>query len=345
MRRSLALFLLLAAGCAAAGAERDGAFLLGGIQVNEPDHGAWVEALQAAGMNAVQVTVYARQGDWDTADLWWESEEPWVVAEARAAKARGLAVVLVLRVALDHAYPRNRFFWHGMILPTSDAQVAEWFRRYGEFVDQWAGVAQREGIDLLAIASEMNSLASTLPVAEVPVLEEYWANAEKVAGEQGKLLAHGAELAGRSIWMPGGESYPALDAYLADQAAAHRAWARQVAFLDAPDAVAAINERRRRLERGWEQVIEGARAAYAGRLTYAANFDQYREVGFWDRLDLLAINAYFPLRERLLEDSSEGELLAALRGGWRGILADLDAFRRATGIPAHPVLFSELGYT
>ncbi len=344
---TLLIAAALTAGCGPArpAAAPASSFLLGGIQVNEPDHGAWLDALGRAGMNAVEVTVYARQGNWDTASLWWESEEPWVIAEARAARQRGLSVVLVLRVALDHAYPKNRFFWHGMVMPASDEEVSEWFRRYGEFVAQWAALAEREGIDVLAIGSEMNAMASTRSVEEVPALEEYWANPEKVAAEQGRMLEHADELEGRSIWMPGGEGYGGLAAYLADQATAHRAWARRVAFLDAPDPPAAINQRRRLLEEGWRGVIDRARGAYSGRLTYAANFDQYESVGFWRELDLIGINAYFPLRERLQASSSEEELLATLRHGWHRILTRLDAFRHSEAIPSYPVLFSELGYT
>ena len=104
-------------------------FYLGGIQVNEPDHDAWVRALAESGMNTVAVTVYAKQGDWDSTNLWWEEEEPWVIAEARAARRRGLDVALVLRVALDHAFERNKFFWHGMIMPDSDDALNEWFNR------------------------------------------------------------------------------------------------------------------------------------------------------------------------------------------------------------------------
>ncbi|MGB6361383.1 MAG: hypothetical protein WBG64_01815, partial [Thermoanaerobaculia bacterium] len=93
----------------------DMTFFLGGIQVDEPDHEAWVRTLDEVGMNTVAVTVYARQGDWDTANLWFDDEAPWVVNEIRVAKSHGLKVVLVLRVALDHAFERNKFFWHGMI--------------------------------------------------------------------------------------------------------------------------------------------------------------------------------------------------------------------------------------
>ena len=78
-------------------------FFLGGIQVNEPEHETWVRTLDEVGMNTVAVTVYARQGDWDSANLWFDDEAPWVINEIRVAKAHGLKVVLVLRVALDLA--------------------------------------------------------------------------------------------------------------------------------------------------------------------------------------------------------------------------------------------------
>ena len=137
---------------------------LGGIQVNEPDHEAWVRALTESGMNTVAVTVYAKQGDWDSTNLWWEDEEPWVLSEVRAARKMGLDVVLVLRVALDHAFERNKFFWHGMIMPDSDEALNEWFDRYSDYVLEWARIAEEEGIDVLAIGSELNSMANTVPL-------------------------------------------------------------------------------------------------------------------------------------------------------------------------------------
>ncbi|NIR42384.1 MAG: hypothetical protein GWN99_00005, partial [Gemmatimonadetes bacterium] len=51
-------------------------FFLGGIQVNEADHEAWFDALEAQSMNTVQVTEYAKQGDWDTDHMWWDDEAP-----------------------------------------------------------------------------------------------------------------------------------------------------------------------------------------------------------------------------------------------------------------------------
>ncbi len=324
------------------GPERE--FLLGGIQVNEPDHAVWAETLERSGMNAVAVTVYAHQGDWDSANLWYDEEEPWVVAEARAARARGLEVVLVLRVALDHAFPRNKFLWHGMIQPRSEDDLDEWFRRYGAFVARWAEIAEREGIGVLAVASELNSLTNTVPVAELPVLEEYWTHAEKVERERRRVLAHAETIEARNLSVRGNPGYESLEGYLGDRDRAHVEWAEQTTWLGEPDALERINARRALLAERWAEVIEGARAAYSGTLTYAANFDQYEFVSFWDRLDAIGINAYFPLRRWALAGLGEEDLLAHLTAGWSRVLSGLESFRAARGLGDRPVLFTELGY-
>ena len=111
-------------------------FLLGGIQVNEPDDARWFQALLDTKMNSVAVTVYAKQGDWDSDNLWHDDDESGLTKEIRGAKARGLRVVLILRVALDHAFPRNRFLWHGLIMPKSDELLDSWFAKYRSFVNK-----------------------------------------------------------------------------------------------------------------------------------------------------------------------------------------------------------------
>jgi len=319
-------------------------FLLGGIQVNEPDHRVWVEALDDSGFNTVAITVYAKQGDWDSDNLWYEEEEPWVVGEAIVAKEKGLEVVLVLRVALDHAFERNRFFWHGMIMPSTDEEVEEWFRRYEAFVLKWARIAQDVNIDVLAVGSELNTLTNTRVIDELPGLEEYWTNEEKVAGENEKVLAHSEEIEGRQIWVRGNEEYQALEPYLDDRSAAHARWARKISYLDDSDPIARINERRNLLRSSWIRVIDQVRKTYTGSLTYAANFDQYFDVDFWDQLDLIGINAYFPLRQRDLPAAAADDRVAIFRSRWSTILHDIDEFRRQEGIPNHRVLFTELGY-
>ena len=319
-------------------------FYLGGIQVNEPDHAAWVRDLDQSGFNTVSVTVYAKQGDWDTSNLWWEEDEPYVVSEAIAAQQRRLNVALVLRVALDHAYERNKFFWHGMIMPPTDAELNEWFDRYKEFAVKWGVIAEGLGIDVLGIASELNSLTNTLPVDEVPGLEEYWSNEEKVDLENEKVLAYRDEIEGRRIWVRGNDDYESLAPFLDDRARAHAAWARQVSWLENADPVAAINARRGLLLERWTEVIRAVREVYSGALTYAANFDQYDSVAFWSELDLISINAYFPLRNRDLPVASHGDLVPLFKARWETILRGIDDFRIEQGVPNHRILFTELGY-
>lgn len=319
-------------------------FFLGGIQVNEADHQVWVEALDDAGMNTVAVTVYAMQGDWDSANLWWEDEEPWVLQEMRTAHGRGLDSVLVLRVALDHAFERNKFFWHGMIAPLGEAALDEWFARYTRFVLEWAEVAEREGVAVLAIGSELNALTNTIQLAELPNLEQYYADSEKVAGENAKVLAYQEAIEENHLFVRGYEPEGSLPEFLDLRSQAERAWAEQVAYLDQDDALAAVNARRRRLAGKWRQLIAEVRERYSGVLTYAANFDQYELVAFWGELDLISINAYFPLRRHFLPEIGDEELAALLENRWRVHLDRLDRFRRRIGLDEHRFLLTELGY-
>lgn len=329
-------------------------FYLGGIQVNEPDLDHWVESLDAAGLNTVSVTNYAKQGDWDSANLWWDDDRDGVLAEIRAAESHGLHSVLILRVALDHAFERNRFLWHGMIQPNTEEDLAEWFDRYERFVVEWARIAQDEGVDVLMVASEMNSLTSTVRLEEMPSLERYFLDESQQANRRAAFLDNAEGVDTRHLWTRGGNSYDSLAEYLDDRIAVEQSWAEQVAGIGAADqdgdldsetAVAAMNRRRELLERYWTDLIARVREVYDGPLGYAANFDQYHEVAFWDQLDVMGINAYFPLRSGSLDERDEETLRRELVDGWRGVLDGIDAFRRGQGVPDMPVLFSELGYT
>ena len=322
-------------------------FLLGGIQLNEDDHERWAAALIQAGMNAVEVTAYAHQGAWNTADLWYAEEEPAVHAEIRAARRNGLQVVLVLRVALDHNDPANRFLWHGLIFPRTEEELAAWFEKYGDYVVRWARVAQAEGVEVLGLASELNSLLATLPVEEIPELPAYYLSDAKQQ-ELRELVGRYRHLFGEEdrIAMGAGD-FASLDELLVARNRFERRWARAYTFTasgagaePAEDRIDAINRRRRVLEDHWRRLIERVRAVYGGRLTLAANFDNYQDVSFWDGLDFLGINAYFPLREALEAPLNE----AGLTESWRGVFAGIEAFRRKREL-SQEVIFTELGYT
>lgn len=88
-------------------------------------------------------------------------------------------------------------------------------------------------------------------------------------------------------------------------------------------------------EARWRSLIANVRAETDVPLTYAANWDDYEGVAFWDALDAIGIQAYFPLTDE--NDSSE----SAIRRGWEQWMGTLSAFARDH---ERPILFTELGY-
>ncbi len=316
--KKVILLILLISGCSFL---NQPVFYLGGIQVNEADHNEWIDSLKREGMNTIPVTVYAHQGDWDSDSLWWDKEAPSVINEIRTAKKAGLKVVFILRVALDHAFERNEFLWHGMIMPKSEQLINNWFKHYTEFATKWAKIAEQEGVDVLGVGSEMNSLTSTIPLEALPSLEEYFLDQE----QQTKRIKQIAKLAGPKS---------TLQKTAEKRNNANLSWAKQVGR-----NVDEINQRRKLLENNWRMVIKEVRKAYDGKLTYAANFDQYHEVNFWDDLDYIGINAYFQLRE------PDTELYPSLVKGWREVTEDIKYLQTTKKLEDIPIIFTELGYT
>lgn len=88
-------------------------------------------------------------------------------------------------------------------------------------------------------------------------------------------------------------------------------------------------------EAAWRALIRQVRTAYHGPLTYAANYDEYQQVHFWDALDYVGVQAYFPLSR----EAQPG--LPALLAGWRPHLRALAQLQQRVG---KPVIFTEVGY-
>lgn len=305
-----------------------------GIQVNEPNHDLWAAALVEAGFDAVQVTLYARQQSWDGATLYWDREAPWVVSEIRAARRAGLRVILVMRVALEHGLPENRHLWHGMIWPR-EALVADWFAAYGDFVRWGAALADDEHVDLFAIGNELNSMTSTRQVAAIPDLYAYYLDPERVAAVNARLVGCADAVlrdgGGEDLRQLDGGRYADLAAMLDAAAERQRDWASAVA-----GSVDRLNRRAALHERYWRELIGAVRAMYDGPLTYGANFDQFARVAFWDALDVLSVNAYFPLS---LYGSTRDERRSYMADRWQQIGAEL------TATADLPLMMLELGWT
>lgn len=86
----------------------------------------------------------------------------------------------------------------------------------------------------------------------------------------------------------------------------------------------------------WRALIAKIRTVYSGPLTYAANFSkEYTDVSFWDALDFIGVQAYFPLA------NEENPSLESLKKGWEEPMAALETFSNKQ---EKPVLFTEIGY-
>lgn len=86
----------------------------------------------------------------------------------------------------------------------------------------------------------------------------------------------------------------------------------------------------------WRRVVTEARERFGGTLIYGANWDEFESVTWWDAVDIVGIDAYFPLLAG--ETPSELEVVRAWNNGW---MRRVEAVQARTG---KPVLFPEIGY-
>jgi hypothetical protein len=117
-----------------------------------------------------------------------------------------------------------------------------------------------------------------------------------------------------------------------------------VTYSDKDNRIELMNARRSIIQSHWEKIIADTRATYKGKLTYAANFDNYYDVGFWNSLDFMGINAYFPLRDPDMTYLTTPGLKNALLDGWKKVFDEIDEFKLQHSIVDKPLFFTELGY-
>jgi hypothetical protein len=86
----------------------------------------------------------------------------------------------------------------------------------------------------------------------------------------------------------------------------------------------------------WSALIADVRAAFPGQLTYSANWDEADDVLFWDQLDFVGINAFYPLA-----DHADASYATYAEGAARAVERAMALGR----LVAKPIVFVEIGYT
>lgn len=87
----------------------------------------------------------------------------------------------------------------------------------------------------------------------------------------------------------------------------------------------------------WADIINEIRKVYKGPLTYAANWDEYETVSFWEDVDYIGMDAYFPLTKT--DNPPLEELVAA----WNREADILEKWLKDAKLNK-PIIFTEIGY-
>ncbi len=85
----------------------------------------------------------------------------------------------------------------------------------------------------------------------------------------------------------------------------------------------------------WKQLITEIKKVYKGKLTYAENWDAKKRVSFWDQLDYIGIDAYYPVSESKTPTVEEARL------GWQEHKKEIVELHKQYNLP---ILFTEYGY-
>ncbi|KEZ92844.1 glycoside hydrolase family 113 [Nonlabens ulvanivorans] len=85
----------------------------------------------------------------------------------------------------------------------------------------------------------------------------------------------------------------------------------------------------------WDQLIHKIRSIYKGKLTYAGNWDSYKNVHFWEQLDYIGVDAYFPVSKEKTPHP------LTIQESWKKWVDELSTLSRKLN---KKILFAEYGY-
>ena len=85
----------------------------------------------------------------------------------------------------------------------------------------------------------------------------------------------------------------------------------------------------------WENLIQEIKKIYKGQLTYAANWDEFKRTPFWEDLDYIGVDAYFPV-----SDSKTPSVNECIKG-WK---PHVKTIKNLSEKHNKPILFTEFGY-
>lgn len=85
----------------------------------------------------------------------------------------------------------------------------------------------------------------------------------------------------------------------------------------------------------WNSLIKKIKTKYKGELTYAANWDEFKHIPFWNSLDYIGVDAYFPV------SNSKTPTVDECIEGWKSYKKLIYSVYKKYN---RPILFTEYGY-
>ena len=330
------------------------------IPYGDPRLEPLVNELRWRGADTITLLNYIYQEQWD------QPGQPIVDAEntkslqlreqIRMAQRAGLKVILKASISTSEIVDH----WHGQVRMRDVESWRDWFDNYTVYVSAMARLASEEGADGLILGNELKAIAATRTddaslERYLWELEYYLLEPHPLTGKPYRYERERALEALEMIMEVGLELAPTGDATASQirHRLAHDLRDPDVVrrFLQDPGDRAAIKAamvlERRFLAHQWQGLIRAIReiAARDLLLSYAANFDNYENIAFWNALDFIGVNAYFDAdptgQQRFLADPLHLDLF---RAGWHEIVAEIEAFRQTTDLQRKPFVFTELGY-
>jgi Ca2+-binding RTX toxin-like protein len=101
----------------------------------------------------------------------------------------------------------------------------------------------------------------------------------------------------------------------------------------------------------WGEIIDAVRAVYSGKVTYAATYDTVKDVGFWDKVDYIGVDAYIP--SSTVNDPTVDQIVDAwvkphfnswIRDTLHGGKSVVDYYKALSEQYGKKVIFTEVGY-
>nr|WP_321232148.1 glycoside hydrolase TIM-barrel-like domain-containing protein [uncultured Psychroserpens sp.] len=85
----------------------------------------------------------------------------------------------------------------------------------------------------------------------------------------------------------------------------------------------------------WHNLIKEIKTIYKGKLTYAANWDEFKRTPFWSDVDYIGVDAYFPVSDK------QTPTVAECKAGWQ---KHKTVIKSLSDTHKKPILFTEYGY-